>query len=104
VDNHAASLATHCQGTASTITSARPTPAVLNVGARDRPDATDAQIDRLQREVRKLGARCRAREHALEHLSGAVVVLRRANHALTDENALLRLELERLGASEAARP
>jgi hypothetical protein len=52
----------------------------------------------VEDDVWKLVKRCRARERAVEHLSAAVVRLRRANGALTEENALLRLEIERLEA------
>ena len=102
MNKRAASLATHSQATPSTITRARPTSAGLNGEIRDRPDSTDAHIDRLERQIRKLGTRCRARERALEHLSDAVRALRRANRALTDENAILRLELEQLRGTAAA--
>lgn len=63
----------------------------------------DARVARLEAEVLKLGGRCRAREHALERLSGAVFTLRRANRALTEENSIRRLELERLRGQAAAR-
>jgi phage shock protein A len=59
-------------------------------------------VVRLKGEVAKLEDRCRAHEHAMEHLSAAVIRLRRANGALSEENSLLRLELERLRASAAA--
>ena len=87
----------------STITQARPTLVTGDPGARDRPDATDARVAHLEAEVLKLGGRCRAHEHALECLSRAVLTLRRANRALTEENSILRLELERLRGRAVAR-
>jgi len=59
-------------------------------------------VARLKSDVARLEERCRAHEHAMEHLSAAVTRLRRANGALSEENSLLRLELERLRASAAA--
>jgi regulator of replication initiation timing len=50
----------------------------------------------IENELARLSHRCRAREEALEHLSAAVIRLRRANCALSEENSLLRLEIERL--------
>jgi chromosome segregation ATPase len=69
-----------------------------------RPERAPAsRYAELEQEVARLTGRCRAREHALEHLSVAVTKLRRANGALSEENSLLRLEVERLQAREAAR-
>jgi regulator of replication initiation timing len=50
----------------------------------------------MEDELARLRHRCRAREEALEHLSAAVITLRRANCALSEENSLLRVEVERL--------
>jgi regulator of replication initiation timing len=57
----------------------------------------------LEHEVAVLTGHCSAREHALEPLSVAVTKLRRANGALREENALLRVELKRLRARDEAR-
>ena len=53
-------------------------------------------------EVRRLLRRCRQHEHAVERLSNAVLILRRGNDALREENRLLRTELERRERSQAA--
>ena len=87
----------------STIPKARPTLVTGDPGARGRHGATDRRVAGLEAEVVKLGARCRAREHALERISGALLTLRRANRALTEENSLLRLELECLRGNAPAR-
>lgn len=58
-------------------------------------DAGRGRVARLQMEVKKLERRCRAREHALERLSAALTTVRNANQALSEENSLLRLEVER---------
>ncbi len=60
-----------------------------------KADAGGAHVARLHMEVKKLEGRCRAREHALERLSAALITLRKANRALSEENSLLRLEVER---------
>ncbi len=60
-----------------------------------RADAGGAHVVRLQLELKKLEGRCRARELALERLSAALSILRTANRALSEENSLLRLEVER---------
>jgi uncharacterized coiled-coil protein SlyX len=62
-----------------------------------------AYVAGLEADVRKLGRRCLAREHAIESLSAAVIALRRANRALSEELSLLRLEIERLRAHEPNR-
>jgi uncharacterized coiled-coil protein SlyX len=59
-----------------------------------------AYIAGLEADVRKLGRRCLAREQAIESLSSAVMALRRANRALSEELSVLRLEIERLRAYE----
>jgi hypothetical protein len=46
------------------------------------------------RECRRKEQQIEAHRHALEHASRAVLVLRRANRALTEENATLRRHLE----------
>jgi hypothetical protein len=100
----AVSIAGDAKAEGSTITSqARTTLVTGDPGARDRSGAADTRVARLEAEVEKLGGRCRAREHALERLSGAVLTLRRANRALTEENSLLRLELKHLRGKAAAR-
>ena len=53
-------------------------------------------------EVRRLLRRCSQHEHAVERLSNAVMILRRGNDALREENRLLRLELERRDRSQPA--
>ncbi len=70
-------------------------PSVRAKGAHDSDSAT-AYVAGLEADVRKLGRRCLAREEAIESLSAAVIALRRANRALSDELSLLRLEIERL--------
>ena len=77
----------------SAIVRARPAFVTGNPGAGDRAGATDTRVAGLEAEVVKLGGRCRAREHALERLSGALLILRQANRSLSEENSLLRLEL-----------
>lgn len=62
-----------------------------------------AYVAGLEADVRKLGRRCLAREQAIESLSAAVIALRRANRALSEELSLLRLEIERLRAHEPNR-
>jgi chromosome segregation ATPase len=52
-------------------------------------------------DVRKLGTRRNQHEHALERMSSAVLILRRGNLALKEENASLRLELARQRASNS---
>ncbi len=47
-----------------------------------KADAGGAQVAQLQMKFKKLDGRCRAREHALEHLSAALITLREANRAL----------------------
>ncbi len=64
----------------------------------DDSDETAAYVSGLEADVRKLGRRCAAREQAIESLSAAVIALRRANRALSEELSLLRLEIERLRA------
>jgi hypothetical protein len=61
-----------------------------------RSDDPDTEVPRVKDGVRKLGAHRAAHEHALERMSSAVLVLRRGNLALKEENASLRLELARL--------
>lgn len=51
-------------------------------------------------EVHRLLRRCKQHEHAVERLSNAVVILRRGNDALREENRLLRVELERRERSQ----
>lgn len=85
-------LPTDAETAGATIVRTRPT---LDAGGREAADRPDIRVARLEAEVRKMAERARAREHALEHLSGAVLTLRHANRALTEENSLLRLELER---------
>jgi hypothetical protein len=58
-------------------------------------DAGGANFARLHMEVKKLEGHCRAREHALERLSAALITLRNTNRALSEENSLLRVEVER---------
>jgi hypothetical protein len=64
--------------------------------AQPEADAAGAHVARQQVALKRLEARCCARELALERLSAALSILRSANRALTEENALLRLEVERL--------
>ena len=64
--------------------------------AQPEADAAGAHVAREQVALKRLDGRCRAREHALEHLTAALLTLRRANRALSEENSLLRLEVERL--------
>ena len=85
-------LPTSAETAGATIVQTRPT---LDAGGReatDRSDGADIRVAHLHAEVRQLGERARARDYALEHLSGAVLTLRRANRALTEENSLLCLE------------
>ncbi len=63
--------------------------------AQRRADVAGASVARLQMALKKLDRRCRAREHALERLTAALLALRKANRALSEENSLLRLEVER---------
>ncbi|MGZ6589088.1 MAG: hypothetical protein ACXVHX_33035 [Solirubrobacteraceae bacterium] len=103
VTQRAIRLSACAEAAGSTMTQARPTLVTGDPAARDRPDAADTRVAHLEAEVLKLGGRCRAREHALERLSGAVLTLRRANRALTEENSILRLELEHLQGKAPAR-
>lgn len=67
-----------------------------------RSGTTDGtSVVRLQKEVAKLSRGRRAHEEAMSRLAAAVIKLRRANGALTEENALLRLEVERVRAQAA---
>lgn len=94
----------HTEATGTTTTQATPTLVTDDRKACDRPDSTDTHAARLEAEVLKLQGRCRAHEHALECLAGAVLALRRANRALTEENSILRLELERVQATRRREP
>ena len=64
--------------------------------AQRKADAAGAHVARLHVALKRLETRCCARELALERLSAALSILRSANRALTEENSLLRLEVERL--------
>ena len=58
-------------------------------------DRATAGLAGLEREMRRLRHRCRAREDAVDRLAAAVLMLRQANRALHEENAILKVELER---------
>jgi hypothetical protein len=68
-----------------------------------RRDDRDTEVPRVSDEVRKLGAQRCAHEHALERMSCAVLVLRRGNLALKQENTSLRLELASLREQNTGR-
>lgn len=72
----------------------------------DRRSRTDdhTSLARLTKEVAQLQRGRRAHEEALSRLAAAVIKLRRANGALTEENSLLRVELERARAEATATP
>ncbi len=75
-------------------------PAPMQSVGADDSDPAAAYVAGLEADVRKLGRRCLAREQAIESLSAAVIALRRANRALSEELSLLRLEIERLRPHE----
>ena len=56
----------------------------------------DSRVALVDEELSKLRKRHRARELALAQMAGALATLRRANRALTDENALLRQQVAEL--------
>jgi hypothetical protein len=73
-------------------------------GVPVRPDEQFGADNAREGRGDQLGARRTQHEHAIAWMSTAVLVLRRGTLALKEENASLRLELERLRASKQTRP
>jgi hypothetical protein len=79
----------------------------LEAEAQDRArpgeaPVTDAGRSLVDEELVMLRKRARARELAVASMAGALNMLRRANRALSDENALLRQQLTELKERAAA--
>jgi hypothetical protein len=86
----------------SAITLGTPTLAAGDSAGLGPHDTIDTGVVGLEIELRRLRVRCRAREDALDRAANALLMLRRANRALAEENAILRGELDRLQLEAAA--